>query len=97
MGKGSDVKNGILDYYNNEGSTPRIIIYPVPRCWSASTLNYENLEVIKDMYFYSGKYEGGMICGNSPHLIVFANEPPDKERMSLDRWEIVQIHDNKVV
>ncbi len=90
-GRSHDIKNGILDYYNNQGDTPRIVILPVPRCWSTSTLNYEALENIKDMYFYSGKYEGGMICSNPPHLIVFANEPPDESRMSSDRWHIVQI------
>lgn len=90
-GKGADVRNGVLDYLVKKGDTPHIIIYPIPRCHSSEYCSYESLENVKDMYFYSGKYEGGQVCGNPPHLVVFANEPPKKDKMSLDRWEIVCI------
>jgi len=90
-GKGADVRNGVLDYYNKNGDTPGLIVYPIPRCHGAEYCSYESLENVKDMYFYSGKYEGGQVCGNPPHLIVFANEPPNKGKMSLDRWDIVCI------
>ena len=87
-GKGSDVRNGVLDYCEKNGETPNLIIYPIPRCHGSEYCSYEALENIKDMYFYSGKYEGGMVCGNPPHLIVFANRPPKLPKMSLDRWSI---------
>ena len=89
-GKGADVRNGICDYLKNKGDTPSLIVFPIPRSYDAKKyLSYEALENIKDMYFYSGKYEGGMVCGNPPHLIVFANNPPDTSKMSEDRWNIV--------
>lgn len=90
-GKASDIRNGIIDYLETKGDTPKSIIVNIPRCFNSDYLSYEGLENIKDMYFYSGKYKGGMVCGNSPHLIVFANTSPDTEKMSDDRWNIVEI------
>lgn len=43
------------------------------------------------MLFYSGKYEGGMVCGPSPHLCIFANERPDLIKLSSDRWKVFEI------
>lgn len=92
-GKGADMRNAIRDYTVTNGYTPRTIIVPIPRSFSIEYLSYEGIEQAKDMIFYSGKYEGGVVCGNPPHLIVLANEPPDESRMSADRWHIVQIDD----
>jgi len=85
-GKGADVRNGVCEYLKTNGDTPELVLFPIPRSYNTEYLSYEALENIKDMYFYSGKYEGGMINGNPPHLIVFANEPPDISKMSKDRW-----------
>jgi len=90
-GKGADVRNGIVQYYLDKGDTPELIVYPVPRCHGSEYVSYEALENIKVMFFYSGKYEGGMVCGNSPHLIIFANAPPEEHKLSEDRWKIVCI------
>jgi len=90
-GKGTDVRNGIIQYYQHEGDTPEFIIYPIPRCHGSDYVSYEALENIKDMFFYSGKYEGGMVCGNAPHLLILANAPPKESKLSMDRWDIVCI------
>lgn len=90
-GKGADVRNGIVQYYQDKGVTPELIVYPIPRCHGSDYVSYEGIENIKDMFFYSGKYEGGMVCGNSPHLIIFANAPPNCEKLSVDRWKVVCI------
>lgn len=92
-GKAADMRNGVIDYVKSNGSTPELVLIPIPRSFNTDYLNYEGIENIKDMYFYSGKYEGGQVCGNPPHLFVFANEPPDKSKMSDDRWHVVQIDD----
>lgn len=89
-GKGSDMKNGVLEYFKATQSLPEIIIVNVPRC-NHKYISYTGLEEIKDCFFYSPKYEGGMICGASPHVIVFANQPPDYDEMSMDRWNVVEI------
>ncbi len=92
-GKGADVRNGVVEYKKIHGDTPELVLFPIPRSYNTEYLSYEALENIKDMYFYSGKYEGGMINGNAPHLIVFANKPPDISKMSSDRWEIFYINE----
>jgi len=56
-------------------------------------MSYTGMEEIKDMFFYSGKYEGGMVCGRNPHVMVFANEPPDYDKMSANRWKVTEIVD----
>lgn len=89
-GKATDIKNGILTYYNKEGYTPDLIVVNITRSME-QFVSYEGLENIKDMMFYSGKYEGGQICGPSPHLIVFANFEPDKTKLTNDRWKITEL------
>lgn len=90
-GKSADMKNGVIDYQKTNGTLPELILIPIPKSFNTDYLNYEGIEAVKDMYFYSGKYEGGQVCGNPPHLIVFANEPPDESKMSSDRWVIRNI------
>ena len=89
-GKGSDMKNGVIAYEATNGRLPRIVLINVPRS-SSGFVSYCGMEEIKDMFFYSGKYEGGMVCGACPHLIVFANEEPSMDMLSRDRYKIKNI------
>lgn len=95
-GKGDNVRHGLAQWITDKGEFPDIVVYPIPKCFSAQYLSYEGLEQIKDMFFYSGKYEGGQVCGPNPHVFVFANEPPDKSKMSADRWDIKRIDDDEI-
>ena len=99
-GKGADVRNGILTYMQaNGGDWPELVLMNVPKCLESEGggyISYEALENIKDMYFYSGKYEGGCVNGNSPHIYIFANFPPDESKMTRDqhgkhRFKIVDL------
>lgn len=54
-------------------------------------VSYDSLEKLKDGLYTAGKYESKTIIRNSPHVIVFANFPPDESRLSQDRWHIVDI------
>lgn len=78
-GKPSDMKNGVVDYFNKNEQTPEIIFSNIGFDKDLSTIHYSGYEDIKDMCFYSGKYEGGVIVGNNPHLIIFANGPPETD------------------
>ncbi len=90
-GKGADMRNAIVDYVKTNGYTPELILINIPRSHDVDYISYEGMENIKDMCFYSGKYEGGMVCGNPPHLFIFANELPATHKLSADRWVIKPI------
>ena len=95
-GKSGDMMNCIVDYIkNNNGCTPEIILINLPRSFNADYLSYPGLESVKDMCFYSGKYEGGQVVGNCPHLIIFANKKPDFSKLSEDRWDVKCIEEEE--
>ncbi len=77
--RASDNRNAILQYYNTNGIFPELILINIGYDKDLSKVNYSMFEEIKDMCFYSGKYEGGMICGPNPNLIIFANEKCESE------------------
>ncbi len=86
-GKAADMKNQIVEYKKNTTHTPKYIIIDVPRS-NLNFLSYTGIEEVKNMLFYSGKYEGGMIVGNKPFVLMLMNEKPKFEKMSEDRWKV---------
>jgi len=90
-GKIGDQKNCISEYTKVMGHTPKLLIYSLTRSWNHHAAWYSGLEDVKDMLFYSGKYEGGMVCGPNPHVIVFANIPPKLAMLSKDRWRTREV------
>lgn len=96
-GKAHDMKNGIIKFKEENGTVPRVIMCNVPRSVEERYISWQGMEEIKDMLFYSGKYEGGMINDKPPHFILFANWEPDTSHMSGDRWNIIRIPDGKGV
>lgn len=89
-GKAADMKHQVVEYLKNTGKTPKYILMDVPRC-GARSIDWAGVEAVKNMLFYSGKYEGGMIIGNKPCIVMFMNEDPDISKMSEDRWDIYKI------
>ena len=87
-GKSSDMKNAIVTYKQQKKCHPDLIVLNVPKTFNSEYLSYEGIEGCKDMCFYSGKYEGGMICGPCPHFFVFSNEPPDLCKCDPNRWVV---------
>lgn len=85
-GKSADIKHMIA----KRDTHPTIIVYDVPRR-NIQFVNYTTVEEIKNGLFMSGKYEGSMVCMANPHIVVFANEPPQTSEMSKDRWKIVEL------
>lgn len=94
-GKGSDMKNGIVTYLDKNNELPQIVLINIPR-ESFDFVSWTGIEEVKDMFFYSGKYEGGMICGKCPHVLIFANEPPPIKKVSADRWKVFELIDNEL-
>lgn len=97
-GRGSDMKYGIVAYMDsNQGCAPKIIILDVPRS-SLNYISWTGIEEIKNGLFFSSKYDGKMVCYNSPHVIIFANDlPKDLTDLSADRWKFYKINDELVV
>lgn len=69
----------------------KLIIIDIPRSQDAKFISYGGIEQIKNGLIFSGKYDSCQLVFNSPHVIIFANEPPKRENMSGDRWKVVQI------
>lgn len=93
-GKGSDMKHGIVSFMEKHGETPDIVLINIPRS-SSGFVSWTGIEEIKDMFFYSGKYEGGQVCGMPPHVYVFANTGPPEETFSSDRLNVMDLNEEK--
>lgn len=90
-GKGDDIKHGIVSFMEkNNGIAPEIVLIDIPRC-SAGFVSIKAIEEVKNGCFFSGKYESAMCVFNSPHIFCFSNTLPDVDKMSQDRWNIVEI------
>lgn len=66
---------------------PSILIWDLPRV-KKNHLSVAALEKVKDGCFFSAKYESAQVLFNPPHVLVFANSPPDLGTMSADRWKV---------
>ncbi len=91
-GKIGDMKNGVLTYIQNTNMYPKVVLVNIPRV-NSGHVSIAGLECIKDMFFYSTKYEGGQVCGPNPHIIVFANEEPEYHKLSEDRLKVFNINE----
>ena len=87
-GKAGDMKCQIASC----GTPPKIVVFDVPRS-NLDYISYTGIEEIKNGCFSSPKYESKMYCMNNPHVIIFANEPPRQNKLSLDRWHIVNLRE----
>jgi len=68
-----------------------IFLINVPR-GGMEFLQYTILEQLKDRTIYSPKYQGEMkVLASKCHVAVFCNEFPDMEKMSVDRYKVVEI------
>lgn len=87
-GKHTDIMNLV---FNQDMDNCRCVIFDIPRA-NKGHISYSSLESIKNGMVCNTKYETGVKIFNSPHLIVFANFPPDNtEELSNDRWNIVEL------
>lgn len=87
-GKGADIKNQVINHLVENKLD--ILIINVPRC-NENYVSYAAMEEIKDGLIYSGKYEGGFANIEHPHVIVISNFPPCYEKLSEDRWNVIEI------
>lgn len=93
-GKANDIKHGVKSFTDNIDNDLKICIFDFTRSIE-NYISYEAIENVKNGFFFNGKYEACMVGFNSPHVIIFANFQPDITKLSLDRWNIVNINDVK--
>lgn len=62
-------------------------IINIPRGMDNLDYLYPILEIIKDGKITSSKYEPRIVTlEETPHVVVFANCPPNETKLSKDRW-----------
>jgi len=88
-GRATDIKYAIAQLVEKK-QYPNTLLLNFTRT-QENFVSYQALEEIKDGMFFSSKYEAGMVVYNTPHVICFANFPPDTTKLSSDRWHIVEI------
>jgi len=92
-GKKSDIA------YAYKNSNSKIYIMNIPRAESEQNISYGGVECLKDGYMFSAKYESAGVTRNCPHILIFANYPPnlDKDVMSGDRWIVKCLDKDDVI
>lgn len=86
-GKYADIINLI---YNSDMLRTKIVVFDLPRN-NGNKISYSCLEAIKNGLICNTKFETGYKAFEPPHVLVFANTPPEKELLSEDRWNIVNL------
>lgn len=89
-GKANDIFNGIANFKDSTKRFPKIVIVDCPR-HNIDYMNYGAIEKVKNGLVFNGKYESKQLIFNSPHVVVFANSPPDRTKFSDDRWVVKKI------
>lgn len=87
-GRALDIKHACMKHL--ESNELNIVIFDFPRTVEEH-VSYDAIESVKNGIFFSGKYDSGMACFNSPHVIIFANFKPDESKLSDDRWVIIEL------
>lgn len=69
------------------GEPPEVVIFDYCRSMEG-VLNYEVLESIKNGMIFVRKYNSMSYTFPTPHVVCFANFPPQREMLSQDRWDV---------
>ena len=67
------------------------VVFDMARCNNPDYYPWNFMENLKNGWFTSTKYKGGLKMFNAPKIIVFMNEEPPRCKLSSDRYEIYKI------
>lgn len=82
VGKRDDIAHVVCE-------SKRYFFFDLPRSQS-EYLQYSVLEQLKDQQVFSPKYHSKMKrITNRPHVVVFMNEEPDRNKLSGDRYQVI--------
>ena len=92
-GKANDIACLVLEAVENGGLDLIVVDIPRTAIHRLKSL-YGVMENMKNGSFFSGKYKPGQVCFDHPHVLVFANVPPDWDTLSRDRYGHVYMVQN---
>lgn len=90
-GKKSDIARAMVNHINKVNPNNNICLFDFTR-EGMKYCCYNTLEEFKRGMIHSPKYDSTSIKIGTQHLICFANEQPDKTKMSQDMWDIREIN-----
>lgn len=90
-GNAADIKYGFINRHKQWGDV-KMVFLNLCRC-AEGHISYNAIESLKDGDLFSTKYESEDLVFERPHVVVFANIPPDESKMSADRWDIRRVDD----
>lgn len=93
-GKAADMKYTVTKYWldNKKSASIPPLMMDLTRSQDGF-ISYSGIEAMKNGMYMNTKYESCMVLYNSPHLVVFANFMPDTEKLSADRWHVLELED----
>lgn len=91
VGKSSDVIYLICDEINSRNVAPKVIFMNLVRQFEGKEHIYSIAEQLKDGLLTNLKYQGKRVRIDWPHIVIFANFPPDLTKLTNDRWYVVEL------
>lgn len=68
-----------------------LFVFDIPR-GSMEFFQWALVEDLKNRLLMSTKYQTQMkVLHSTPHVIIFTNEEPDRDKLSMDRWKIMHM------
>lgn len=93
-GKTADIAYQMVSFKASKGWSPRVVFANMTRS-DYSHVNYAALEDLKDGHFPSGKFESCQYIAATSLVVICANCEPDYNAVSQDRWEVINLQEEK--
>lgn len=87
-GSEADMLRAVSVYIEKDGY-PEIIV--VNQTYSKDLISYNGLESLLDGVFFSSKYDSAMVRFPRCRVAVFANHPPDEDKLGANRIDVQEL------
>lgn len=81
----------VIDSAIKSGWDRGVVFFDLPRGTKNDKDLYISLEMFKNGFFNTIKYQGKVVIFDNPHIVIFSNFFPDLNTMSRDRWIVRDI------
>lgn len=85
--------NNVLYAYDSQP----VAVFNIPRDVELEHIPYTAMELLKDGAYFVGKYDSHFKRFKPPHVIVFANFPPHKDKLSKDRLIVTCVDSEEAI